>query len=276
MRGIGLICCVTIGLSAFAAERPTPVVVLAEDADYKTAKAIETTVEGVLERTPSKGTLGGSSRFNPYRIAAKPTVRELFVDKKAPLLAVLVGQRVRVVGKLVEVDVDGEKRTELWAARIEPMAEAVVEVPPPPPKAAEDGVIARGTWQPAAALTQKGGRYVFRDGAALAQAMRMTGADPAALAAASLAKSLRVPNIDWSKQMVVTVSAGLRGADADKLTVTKVAIEDSQLTIHYRLSVSGPNASGFGYPAETVLIDRFEGPVRYVEDKAPPTPKKAD
>src|SRR5207253_2768014 len=136
MRGIGLIAGLTLCWASFAAERPAPVVILAEDAEYKSAKATEATFEGFLERTPSKGTLGGAARFNPFRLAVKPEPRELFVANKAPLVAVHVGQRVRVVGKVVEVEVDGAKRQELWVARLEPVAEAVVEVPMPP-KAAE-------------------------------------------------------------------------------------------------------------------------------------------
>jgi len=49
------------------------------------------------------------------------------------------------------------------------------------------------------------------------------------------------------------------------------------LTVHYKLMVSGTApASGFGYPAETVLLDRFAGTVKIVEEKAAPAPKKAD
>ena len=275
MRGIGLIGSLTLCLTSYAADRPAPLVVLAEDADYKAAKATETTFEGVLERTPSKGGLGGPSRFNPYRLAAKPEVRELFVANKAPLLVVHVGQRVRVVGKLVEVESDGAKRLELWAARVEPVGARVAEGPPPLGPAV-DGVFARSTWQPSAAMTLNGGRFVFRDGTALAQSMKMSGADASVTAAAALARMLHIPGIDWSKHMVVTVSAGLRRADADKLTVTRVALEDSLLTVHYRLSVSGTGSPGIGSPAETVLIERFEGPIRYIEEKAAPAPKKAD
>jgi hypothetical protein len=52
-------------------------------------------------------------------------------------------------------------------------------------------------------------------------------------------------------------------------------VEDDRMTVYYNLGVGGPGpASGFGCPAETVLVDRFTGAVRVEEEK--PAPKKAD
>jgi hypothetical protein len=42
------------------------------------------------------------------------------------------------------------------------------------------------------------------------------------------------------------------------------------LTISYRLQKAPANAGGLSYPAETVLIDRFDGSVRIVEEPAVP------
>src|SRR5262249_36299711 len=114
MGRISWIVGLTASVAWAAAERTAPVVLLADDAEYKAAKSAEITVEGVLERTPSSGTLGGPSRFNPYRLvvrdgADKTAPRELYVGVKAPLLAVHVGRRVRVAGKLIEVEVDKTK-----------------------------------------------------------------------------------------------------------------------------------------------------------------------
>jgi hypothetical protein len=105
--------------------------------------------------------------------------------------------------------------------------------------------------------------------------MGLTGASSGDTATSTMAQRLGVPAIDWSRYMVVTISAGLRGAEADRLTVTRVVIADDRMTIHYKLGVAGPGpASGFGYPAETVLVNRFTGPVRFEEEKV--APKKAD
>ena len=272
MRRIGLICALTVCLTSFAADRPAAVIVLADDADYKAAKSTEMIFEGVLERTPSKGTLGGPSRFNPYRLtssdgAGKPLVRELFVANKAPLLVVHVGLRIRVLGKLVEVESDGAKRLELWPAGLESINEALADVPP------ADGIYARTSWQPSTALKSGFRFFVFRDGTQLARDMKLTGPTIGDTSTTLMAGRLRLPTIDWSKHMIVTVAAGLRGSEAERLHVTRVAVEDEKMTIYYKLEGGGP-ASGFGYPAETVLLDRFSGLVRVEEEK--PTPKKAN
>ena len=270
MRGSSLIFGVLVCLPSWAADGPASVVVLADDADYKTAKATEMIFEGVLERTPSKGTLGGPVRFNPYRLlaragAGKPVAHELFVANKAPLLAVHVGRRVRIVGKLVEVATDGGRQLELWPARVEAITETLAEVP------ADDAVYARSNWQPETARKVGFRWFVFRDGTQLAREMKLTGTTAGDTATSLLGRELRVPALDWGKHMIVTVSAGLRGRDAEKLTVTRVAVEDDKMTVYYRLEAGGP---GFGYPAETVLVDRFAGTIRVEEEKAPPAPKK--
>ncbi len=272
MRRISLICGLTVCLASLATERPAPVVILADDADYKAAKAAEMIFDGILERTPSRGTLGGPSRFNPYRLTGrdgtgKPLVRELFVASKAPLLVVHVGQRLRVVGKLVEVESDGKKQLELWPARMEAVSEAIAETPP------ADGVYARAVWQPGSAMKRGFRFFVFRDGAQLAHEMNLTGATVSDTATSLMAGRLRVPAIDWKKHMIVTVAAGLRGSDADRLSVTRVVVEDDRMTIYCKMEIGGPGPpSGFGYPAETVLVDRFAGRVRVEEEK--PAPKK--
>jgi hypothetical protein len=76
-----------------------------------------------------------------------------------------------------------------------------------------------------------------------------------------MAQRLNVAGIDWRKQMVVSVSAGLR-ADAGRLMVTRVAVRDGALVVSYRLEAAADGSAGFGCPAETVLVDRFDGAVR--------------
>ena len=57
---------------------------------------------------------------------------------------------------------------------------APVPVPEPSKNAdtPADGVLARGFWQPPAALHRGGHQYIFRDGKALAEAMRKLAARP--------------------------------------------------------------------------------------------------
>jgi hypothetical protein len=148
-----------------------------------------------------------------------------------------------------------------------------------------DGVYARCNWQPAAALAVGEKQYIFRDGKPLADAMKLKGDGAADTATTLLAKRLNVKTIDWKKHMVVTVAAGIKGADADHLSITRVVQKDQTLTIYYTLHVdqpppasdkpmSPPAATGFGCPAETVLVPRFDGAIKVQREDDQPAPKK--
>jgi hypothetical protein len=156
----------------------------------------------------------------------------------------------------------------------------------PPITPGVDGVVARCTWQPAAAMRVGEKQYIFREGKQLAAVMQLKATGDVDVTATNLlAKQLRVENIDWKKQMVVTIAAGLRGADADRVAVTRIAQKDQTLTIYYTLYVdrppqpgdnpmSPPKATGFGCPAETVLINRFDGPIKIQREDEKPKPMK--
>ena len=162
--------------------------------------------------------------------------------------------------------------------------------PAPAPKTSSeapglDGVYARCGWQPAGALTFGEKHYVFRDGKPLADALKLKGDGAAATATALLAKRLGVKRIDWQKQMVVTLAAGLKGADADHVSITRVVQKGQTLTIYYTFHVdrpapssdkpmSPPAALGFGCPAETVLVNRFDGVIKFQREDDPPAPTK--
>ena len=270
-------CCLSTSLaSAPAPEVPTaakPVVLLAGNDEYKAAKGTEAVYEGVVENNPADGTIGKPTRFNAYRFKGKDAdgkefVRELYVPGKAFLLGSFVGKRVRITGKFVDATADGKVYLELWPAQVEETA--VVAVAPPVP----DGVHARCGWQPEEARKLGKRVLVYHDGRELAQALRLSGDDTEAAATELMAQKLDVRAIDWNKQMIVTVAAGLRGADVDRLAVTRVEVKDRTMTVFYRLSADR-GVGGFGYPAETILVDRMDGAVRAEEEPAAP-PKASE
>src|ERR1700724_3535634 len=88
-----------------------------------------------------------------------------------------------------------------------------------------DGVFSRVNWQPPAALHRGNRHFIFRDGKALAEAMGITGSAADETATTKLAELLGVKTIDWQKQMIVTVAAGLRGADVDRLTISRAVVK---------------------------------------------------
>ena len=269
MTACVLVCCLSV---APAPEEPAavkPVVLLAGTDEYKAAKAAEAVYEGVIENNPGDGAVGKPTRFNAYRLRAKDAagkefVRELYVPGKAFLLAPYVDKRVRVTGKFVDTPADGKVYAELWPAQLAGTG-AVAAGP-----VDEGGVHARCDWQPGDAMKIGQRVSVFRDGRELAKAMRLTGEDAAAAAGTLMAQKLDLPSIDWSKRMLVTVSAGLCGGEVERLTVSRVEVKDGTMTVHYRTPLRTQNPGGFCYPAETVLVDRFDGAVR-----AEPEPAEA-
>ena len=259
-------CC----LNAMAADESAlvkPVVLLAGTDEYKAAKGTEAVYEGVIDNNPGDGAaVGKPTRFNAYRFtgkdaAGKEFARELYVPGKAFLLAAFVGKRVRVTGKFADTPADGKVYLELWPAQIEE-ATALVTAPP-----AADGVHARCAWQPDEARRVGKRVVVYRNGREMAHGLRLTGDGTDETAGGLIAQKLDLRAIDWDKQMVVAVCAGLRGADVDRLTVTRVEVKDRTMTVFYGLA-GKPGAGGFGYPAETILVDRFDGAVRAEEEPA--------
>jgi hypothetical protein len=238
---------------------PEPLILQADQKDYQALTGAETSHEGVLERNAGTGKLGG--RFNAYRLATKgpadkPLLLELVVTARAHLLAGHVGRRVRIMGKLAD--------QELWPGRLELLDPVVTVAPPAAPGI--KGVHAQCLWQPEEARRRGTRPFIFLDGTQLAKGMRMSGPTAAQTATEMLARQLGVPAIDWKRHMVVTVAAGLRGPEAERLAVTGVEVVQGTLKISYKLQ--GGTTGGIGYPAATVLVDRLEGPVQLHEEPA--------
>ncbi len=252
-------CCLWATAAPAPKEPPPKPVVLSDGTDeYKTAKGAEAVYEGVIENNPAGGTVGKPTRFNAFRFQGKDAdgkgfVRELYVPGKAFLLASYVGKRVRITGKFADTAADGKVYAELWPAQLE--EEAVGATPALP-----DGVLGRCGWQPEDARKVGMRVLVYHNGHELAGELRLSGDAVDAPASDLMTRRLNGPAIDWNKEMLVTIAAGLCGADVDRLAVTRVEVKEKIMTVFYRLS-GGPVLGGFGYPAETVLVDRFDGVV---------------
>lgn len=87
-------------------------------------------------------------------------------------------------------------------------------------------------------------------------------------AAARYAKALGVPAVDFEKQMVVGVSAGVQPAGS-KVEVTKVEADAAgkTLTVSWRLVPPDGEADSVTHPAAVVLLDQCPGEVKFREEK---------
>ena len=241
-------------------------ILLAKDDIYRKAKGPEVTLDGLVERTPTPGKIEPARRFNVFRLRyqgadGKEALRELHVPDKAYLVSSHLGKKVRVRGKLVETKADGTVHLELWPAWVVPLTGEIADRP------AADGVFARCDWQPDAARVRGRRTYVIRSGEELAKTLRVSGPSAAQTATAFLAQRLRVPAIDWNKQMLVCVSAGLQGPAVGAVAIERAAESGGLLRITYRLVPA--KGGGFGYPAQTALVRRTAAEVRFDEVKSP-------
>ncbi len=156
--------CLLLSLALPLADGPAPpgtIVFLAEQREYRDLESRELTFEGLLQRTPGTGKLGG--RFNPYRLSVREgegvaRLYELHLPEKAHLLTGLVGQSVRIIGKVVPVKVEERTVQELWPARLQVLTIRRTDQPGP------DGIYARLYWQPGEAQRRGPGSTSFATG----------------------------------------------------------------------------------------------------------------
>lgn len=76
-----------------------------------------------------------------------------------------------------------------------------------------------------------------------------------------LAKLLHVDAIDWSKQMVLAVR-GEPGTKADRIHFDSLRVEAKVLTVAWKVKQRPPHA-GTGTPIAVILIERFNGEVKF-------------
>src|SRR5262245_31910771 len=123
-------------------EGPGVLKLLAGNDEYTKLAGNEILLDGLIERTPTTGRPGGTTRFNVYRLryqdaTGKEETRELQVPDKAFLLADHLGKKVRIAGKLAETKVEDAVVRELWPAWMQPLTGPLALAPGP------DGVYAR-------------------------------------------------------------------------------------------------------------------------------------
>jgi hypothetical protein len=79
---------------------------------------------------------------------------------------------------------------------------------------------------------------------------------------AELAKLLQVDDIDWSTQMALAVR-GEPGTKADKVRFDSLNVEGKILTVTWKVIPRPPHA-GPGTPIALILVERFDGDVKFV------------
>lgn len=255
----------------------------AKEAFYKNQPGKEQDFTGVLRMEKGGGGIG-IGRFNPYRLEmtvdGKKDVREVYIGGKPDLLRSYIDKRVKITGKAVELEVIGRVHREIWPARIEVLAEGKEDK-----KAGAGGkelkILARGTWRHVSANPngpKKGEQFVIRrlnELTAQAPWNRLDAPQPVLekMAQDDVCKMLKVEKIDWTRQMLVVVTAGVKPTGGYRIDITSVQQGDKEVVIHW--SVTPPKGfatQAFTHPALIALVERGEGTPRFVQAAAPGRP----
>jgi len=90
---------------------------------YKGQDGKEQVFEGVLKYKPRGDGVVGFGRYNPFTLTmttdGKKSIREVYVGGKDELLKPYADKAVRIVGKPVDMEVEGTMHREIWPARVE-------------------------------------------------------------------------------------------------------------------------------------------------------------
>src|SRR5262249_62030310 len=85
------------------------------------------------------------------------------------------------------------------------------------------------------------------------------------------AKEQKADGSDWSKQMLVVVTGGVKPSGGWKIEIVSVTRGDKGGTVTWQLTPpKGAATAAFTHPAAVALVDRVEGEVRFA---APATGK---
>jgi hypothetical protein len=260
--------------------------IFAKEDWYKSQSGAEKAFVGILRKLERKGDTVGFGRFNPYRLAIQAKgkqddIREVYVGASLQALAPYVGKRVKLMGKAVEMEVEGTIHREIWPARVEVLENKAdpSESPARPAPGNDDKPAAQGkpvTVIAATAARLGGGKghQVVRSASELAKLMNNRDGEEAATRL--VAKLLGVKNIDWDKQMVIVVSGGMQRTGGYSVDVKSVTLTDKGLKVSWMLNTPKPGSfvtQAFTHPSRTILVERQDGEVRF-DPPAPPNGKK--
>jgi len=143
----------------------------------------------------------------------------------------------------------------------------------PPPEDGRVKVLARALLPDGWSAESESRGWVERDYALLIDP-RLNAPEPVLermrqQAAARYARALKVEAIDFDRRMVIGVSGGVQGSGGYRVEVTRAEADGpgKVLTVSWTLHApKGPATAALTHPAEVILIDRFDGEVRFVRE----------
>lgn len=247
----------------------TPVSLGVGQSWYEQAAGTAQEIEGILDYRSGSGRIGISANFRAFRLIrqdkdSKIISTPLHAPGHETVLALNVGQRVRLQAKTAHVGEGEGKREELWIGKLTALglapANAYTEIKP----------LARtNQFFPNTSRVQNElSTSVMKSGADVAKTLGITGPGSDREATAMLANMLGVKSIDWKKEMVVYLGMiyTRNQFNTNKLEVSRLEVHDKGVTVHWRVDQTrlrnNPQVL-----TETILIPKIEGEVTFKKEE---------
>lgn len=236
---------------------------------YEQQAAKAASIEGILDYQAGSGRIGVPAGYAPFRVVRKDTTTGKLMQYSVhapgfePVLALQVGQRVIIEGKVISQGEGATAREEIWIGKLQPMGVAPINV------FTELKPIAR-TNRFIPTSIQVGtdtGKLVMRSSKDVAKALGQRNSEPEFEREANnhLTTLFAVKSIDWNTQMVIYVgSLFQRNARLTKIEITKLDVHEKGITVYWKaeegLRQVAPSVS------DTVLIPKVEGEVTFKQE----------
>ncbi|HQR07304.1 MAG TPA: hypothetical protein PLN21_10810 [Gemmatales bacterium] len=227
-------------------------------------------LEGILDYFAGSGRIGVPAGYAPFRVVFKDAATGKVVQYvvHAPgfetLLALNVGQRVKVDGKVLSKGEGDARRQELWIGTMQTLGAAPLNV------FTELKPIARtNRFQPQAMqVGNDAGKLIIRNGKDAAKAIGLDSREPEADRRASekLAEYFAVKSIDWKTQMVIYVGNVYQPRiRLTKIEITRIDVHEKGATIFWKSEEGLRQASP--YVSDTILIPKVEGEITFKQEE---------
>jgi hypothetical protein len=244
----------------------------AKEGWYKEQKGEVKEFVGVLRKTERDKNIIGFGRTNPFRLEMDGNkVREVYVGSQGKLLDPYVGKKIKLTGKAVDMEVEGRRHLEIWAASLVVLQGDKKGADRVEPKEGGKSVELKIHGKTPMRVGQ--GATVIKSAEQLGKLMNMD----ADKASASLAKAMKVDSIDWTKQMVVTISGGTQRTGGYSVEAKSVEVKDGKFVVNWKLNTPAPGSivtQALTNPSLTILVDRHEGDVQFNPASPPAGGKK--
>lgn len=234
---------------------------------YDQEKTVAQSREGILDYQGASGRIGVSVNYVPFRMVRKDadTGKVVQFSLHAPgfesLLALNVGQRVVIEGKLVSQGEGESKQEMLWVGKLQAMGPAPMNV------FSDLKLIARTSkFQIHVGRADDGAaKFALRSAKEAGKVMGVSENDLEIERKANhiLASYFGIATIDWKNQMVILVGlpSTANRPNFRKVEISKIEVHERGVTVYWKNEEG--RAIGSPWVSDAVLVPRVDGEVTF-------------